>query len=354
VNNQDFVTQLINWYRINKRDLPWRSTSDPYKIWLSEIMLQQTRVAQGLPYYLSFIAQFPTIFDLASASEESVLRLWQGLGYYSRARNLHSCAKTLVNDYEGVFPNTYEELLLMKGIGKYTAAAISSICFEEAKAVVDGNVFRVLSRVYGIENDIASSSGAKIFEKLANKIINKKSPSEYNQAIMEFGALQCVPKNPNCSDCPISLECYAFKNKAQSRLPVKLKKIKIRKRYFHYFVLRNKEQIYLNQRGPKDIWQGLYDFGLIESNSESSLDEIMGKLPKEFISEIIVEEVSKIFKHLLTHQRIFATFYTMNVADDTSMSQVENFKNLKPYTIKQVKELPKPILINNFLEASIF
>jgi A/G-specific adenine glycosylase len=354
VNNQDFVNQLINWYHQNKRDLPWRRTVDPYCIWLSEIILQQTRVAQGLPYYLKFVEAFPTVFDLAKASESSVLRLWQGLGYYSRARNLHTCAKTIVNDYNGIFPNTYQGLLSLKGIGKYTAAAISSICHGEAKAVVDGNVYRVLSRVYGIDDDISSTSGVKRFEKLANDIIDNKRPSDYNQAIMEFGALQCVPKNPDCSKCPLLLECYAFKNNQQQQLPVKLKKVKVKKRYFNYFVIRANQKIYLNPRGPKDVWQGLYDFGLIESKSSVSIEEIMDSLPKEFVSEITIEEESKIFKHVLTHQRIFATFYTLTIANEAVISKVELFKTLKPYNVKEIKELPKPILINNFLEASIF
>lgn len=354
MNNQDFVNQLINWYHKYKRDLPWRKTSDPYSVWLSEIMLQQTRVAQGLPYYLKFIDAFPTVFDLAAASESAVLRLWQGLGYYSRARNLHACAKTVVNEYNGVFPNNYHDLLKLKGIGKYTAAAISSICFGEAQAVIDGNVYRVLSRVYGIEDDISSNSGAKTFELLANEIIDHKNPSDYNQAIMEFGALQCVPKNPDCPKCPISIACFAYKNKQQHRLPVKLKKVKVKKRYFNYFVIISDQKYYMNLRGPKDVWQGLYDFGLIESKSGVSIDEIMDLLPKEFLSEITIEEESKIFKHILTHQRIFATFYTLTVADETAISKVELFKALKPYSIDEIKKLPKPILINKYLEASIF
>ena len=354
MNNQDFVNQLINWYHQNKRDLPWRRTLDPYSIWLSEIMLQQTRVAQGLPYYLKFIKAFPTVFDLAKAKESTVLRLWQGLGYYSRARNLHSCAKTVVNEYNGTFPTTYKGLLELKGVGKYTAAAISSICFEEARAVVDGNVYRVLSRIYGIEDDISSTSGAKTFEKLANELIDHKRPSDYNQAIMEFGALQCVPKSPNCSICPLSMDCYAFKNNEQHLLPVKLKKVKVKKRYFNYFVIKSKDKIYLNLRGPKDVWQGLYDFGLIESNSSISIEEIMDSLPKKFLSEITIEEESKIFKHVLTHQRIFAIFYTLTIANEAVISNVELFKALKPFNVTEIKELPKPILINKFLEASIF
>lgn len=354
MNNQDFVNQLINWYHQHKRDLPWRRTIDPYKIWLSEIILQQTRVAQGTPYYLKFVKEFPTVFHLAQASENSVLRLWQGLGYYSRARNLHSCAKKVVNDYKGVFPHSYNELLTLKGIGKYTAAAIASICFGEAKAVVDGNVYRVLSRVYGVEDDISSALGAKVFEKLANQLIDNNRPSDYNQAIMEFGALQCVPKNPDCSKCPISLECYAFKNKQQPFLPVKLKKVKVKKRYFNYFVIRSNQNIYLKLRGPKDVWQGLYDFGLIESKTELTFEEIMASLPQGFTSEITIEEESKIFKHVLTHQRIFAVFYTLTIADEAAISEVELFKALEPYNINEIKELPKPILINNFLEASIF
>ena len=216
-----FSKTLINWYSANKRNLPWRETRDPYSIWLSEIILQQTQVKQGLPYFNSFLAEFPTIFDLAKVEESKVLKLWQGLGYYSRARNLHATAKYIANELQGEFPNNYKALLKLKGVGDYTASAISSICFNEVAAVVDGNVYRVLSRYYGITTPINSSKAIKEFKFLAQKLIDKERPAEFNQAIMEFGAIQCKPKNPNCSLCPLNSSCFALQKNIVAQLPVK-------------------------------------------------------------------------------------------------------------------------------------
>ena len=228
MDREIFVNQLIRWYSHQKRDLPWRRTNNPYKIWLSEIILQQTRVNQGMPYYLNFVDKYPTVNDLAAAQEQEVLRLWQGLGYYSRARNLHSCAKMVVGEYDGQFPNKFEELLKLKGIGRYTAAAIASMAFNQVNAVVDGNVYRVLSRVFGLYDDIAETKSAKVFEKLANELIPKDQPGEFNQAIMDFGAIQCTPKSPACAICPLSDSCYAFNKGETEQLPVKTKKVKVK------------------------------------------------------------------------------------------------------------------------------
>ncbi len=354
MTNQDFANQLIRWYQHHKRDLPWRKTKDPYKIWLSEVILQQTRVNQGMPYYLKFVEAYPTVFDLASAPEDEVMRLWQGLGYYSRARNLHACAKMVVQEFNGQFPSSYDGLLRLKGVGKYTAAAISSFAFNQANAVVDGNVFRVLSRVFGIADDIASTKGANKFESLANELIDQDSPGEYNQAIMEFGAMHCSPKTPACGLCPISSDCYAFNHNAQQKLPVKLKKTKVRTRYFNYFLLRSGDQYYMKQRGAGDVWQGLYDFALYESNRQVETEEFMDTFPKEFLSNVILEDRSKIFKHVLSHQRIFATFYQFNVKNNKAIEALDAFEKLKAYRIEAIKELPKPILINNFLDEFIF
>lgn len=261
--------QLIFWYLQNKRELPWRKTKDPYRVWLSEIMLQQTRVAQGLPYFLKFTEAFPTVFDLAKAEESEVLKLWQGLGYYSRARNLHFTAKYISEELEGVFPKSYKELLQLKGVGDYTASAIASICYDESFAVVDGNVYRVLSRYFGVATSINSTKGIKEFKELAQTVIDETQPGVYNQAIMDFGALHCKPQNPLCDECPLAESCVALANNSVKELPVKEKKIKIKKRYFNYLVpVTEDNQTVLEERVGKGIWQGLYQFPLVETKKK--------------------------------------------------------------------------------------
>ena len=230
-----FSKTLINWYSVNKRELPWRQTIDPYYIWLSEIILQQTQVAQGLPYYVKFTEEFPSVFHLAKAQEGHVLKLWQGLGYYSRARNLHTTAKYIAAELKGEFPNNYKDLLKLKGIGDYTASAIASICFNKPEAVVDGNVYRVLSRYFGIDTPINSPKGAKEFKQLAQELIDKKDPATFNQAIMEFGATQCKPQSPDCTLCPFTSSCIAFNENRIIELPVKIKSGKAKKKYFNFF-----------------------------------------------------------------------------------------------------------------------
>jgi len=334
---------LAAWYNQNKRDLPWRETKDPYKIWLSEIILQQTRVAQGLPYYEKFVKKFPTVSHLASADEQIVLRLWQGLGYYSRARNLHQCAKTIVADYNGEFPRSANELKKLKGIGDYTAAAIASFCFKEAVPVLDGNVFRVISRYFGVYDDIGDAKNKKIFYQLLNEVIDKEKPDLFNQAIMEFGALHCTPANPMCMYCKLQDSCYSFEHKSQNELPVKLKKVKVRQRYFKYlvFVLQNK--IYLKKRTENDIWIGLYDFYLKETENET----LEALLEGHTSSELILLDESKSFKHILTHQRIDAKFFVIKLApaDSSELFLTE----LTPYNLKELMELPKPKLIDNYI-----
>ena len=260
-----FQKEIINWYQINKRTLPWRNTIDPYVIWLSEIILQQTRVEQGLPYFHKFLESFPTLSDFANASEDQVLKLWQGLGYYSRGRNMLITAQQVMADYNGIFPTAYDQLIKLKGVGEYTAAAISSFSANENKAVLDGNVFRVLARHFGIAEPINSTVGKKLFAKLSQELIVGEKASLYNQAIMEFGALQCKPKSPKCEICPIAMSCYAFNHQQVNSLPVKLKKVKIRERWFNYFIGINDDHILINHRKAGDIWQKLYDFPLIET-----------------------------------------------------------------------------------------
>jgi len=351
----DFATYITNWYQTHKRDLPWRSTQDPYQIWLSEIILQQTRVQQGLPYYHKFLDAYPNVFALAEAEEREVLRLWQGLGYYSRARNLHACARQIVEDFQGHFPQSYSALIKLKGVGQYTAAAIASFAFNETVAVLDGNVFRVLSRVFGIKEDIASSSGQKKFFLLAQDLVPQGKANEYNQAIMEFGALQCTPQKPACLLCPLSHFCYAYQHSEQHLLPIKIKKIKIRKRFFSYVVIRDQQGIYMKMRKEQDIWKGLYDFYLIETTENVNLlDEVDDQFLRELLSVSPTVEVSSFYKHQLTHQQLYVRFYIVSLNESKLANSLLKSHSLKCFTVEEIKKLPKPILIDNYLSEVIF
>ncbi|MGC3948192.1 MAG: A/G-specific adenine glycosylase [Chryseolinea sp.] len=343
-----FSNKLAKWYEINKRHLPWRETSDPYRIWLSEVILQQTRVAQGLPYYLRFIERFADVGKLAAATEQEVLRLWQGLGYYSRARNLHGCAKEIVQNYGSRFPETFSELRQLRGIGDYTAAAIASISFGQPVAVVDGNVYRVLSRVFGLEHDIASPAGKKIFSQLANELVCTDKPSIHNQALMEFGALHCTPRNPKCNSCIFSNDCFAAARGLQSELPVKSKLKRARNRYFYYAVIRKGDSLLMNQRSEKDIWHGLYDFALIEAPKRLGEANIIAAFNKRFATNIESEDVtiSESYKHILTHQHIFSRFIVFDANSSFGVSE----GSLKFYSPKKIAALPKPALISRFLD----
>ncbi len=338
----------MEWYQANHRQLPWRETNDPYKIWLSEVMLQQTRVAQGLPYYERFIKSLPTVFDLAKAPEQNVLRLWQGLGYYSRARNLHRCAKVVAKNLLGKFPETFEELKQLPGIGEYTAAAIASIAFREPVAVVDGNVFRVLSRLFGIETDIASNEGKKQFSSLANKLIDKDRPDLFNQAVMEFGALHCLPKNPQCATCVFSKSCEANKRNLQFLLPVKSKKLKVRARYFYYFIISKDNKTLLRKREGRDIWQGLYDFYLIEASRKQKSEKLMAQ--DKFLAKATIVRESETFKHILSHQKLLVKFVELELSMTKKFEQQAKQLGLKFFTPKEIARLPKPILIANHLQ----
>ena len=351
----EFSDKIICWYHQNKRDFPWRNTHDPYLIWLSEVILQQTRVKQGLPYYQKFVEKYPTVDLLASADEQEVLRLWQGLGYYSRARNMHAAAKYICEHLDGNFPDSYEKLIKLKGVGHYTAAAIASFAYHEDKAVLDGNVFRVLSRFFGIETDIASTQGLKDFSELAYKILPKGKAATYNQAVMEFGAIQCTPSKPECEKCPLNEHCIAYLQGRQSSLPVKIKKLKIKSRYFHYLIFIHKDRLAMKLRHNNDIWGGLYDFYLIENHSLlNNFDEIIkNHLHPDLDKHIILEKESAIYKHILTHQRIFVRFWHIDIKT-SKLSDYLDFKDLEFYSIKTIKELPKPILIHNYLEKFFF
>lgn len=345
-----FQSAIVKWYFLHKRDLPWRETRDPYIIWLSEIILQQTRVEQGLPYFHKFLSAFPDIASFATASEEQVLKLWQGLGYYSRGRNMLYTAKHIMEYHKGVFPINYAELLKLKGVGSYTAAAISSFANNERRAVVDGNVYRILSRYFGIEEPINMPKGQKIFEKLATDLIADQEPSIYNQAIMEFGALQCKPKSPNCSVCPLQPDCYAYKNDKVTLLPQKIKKLKIRKRWFHYFVDLSNAEVLTKQRQPGDIWQHLYDFPLIElkeNQSTQSLDFIK-EVKNMFGNEVKISLIEQ-KKHILTHQIIYVQFFAI----DNYITNFNLYTDIKLVDMDQFKLLPHPKIIVDFIEKHL-
>ncbi len=302
----EFSSRILHWYYNNHRILPWRASKEAYKIWISEIILQQTRVAQGLNYYTNFVATFPTIKALAEAEEQEVLKLWQGLGYYSRARNIHFTAKYIHENLKGVFPNNYKDLLKLKGIGPYTAAAISSICYKEQRAAVDGNVYRVLSRVFEIKKAINTSAGIKEFQALADKLISPNEPGDYNQGLMELGATVCTPKNTNCPKCPLQEICLGHNNNSYKEYPIKERKIKIRTRHLNYYCIEYKNQLLLHKREEKGIWQNLYDFPLEETNEAIDLSaEPKSNYLKKWIgeSEFKLAQVNS-YKHKLSHQNL--------------------------------------------------
>ena len=346
----DVAKILQNWYLQNKRDLPWRNTSSPYYIWLSEIIMQQTRVNQGLQYYLNFVERYPTIEDLAGAQLDDVLKTWQGLGYYTRARNLHATANAVVHDHGGNFPGTCKELLSLKGIGAYTAAAIASIAFKEPVALVDGNVYRVLARVFGIDVSIDSNEGRKVFSQQANRILDRRHPDIHNQAVMELGALVCVPRNPHCQDCPLSAVCVAFNTGRVDELPVRTAKNRPKERYFNYFFMINDAGFYMKKRIDKDIWNSLYEFPLIETaNPVTFLELASSKEGCEIFGSYSVPRniIPKTFRHQLNHQTIFCNFYFIRVPDGYPPKD-KNFVcvaagNLKMYAV--------PRLIDKYLAS---
>lgn len=340
-----FTNQLISWYLTYRRNLPWRTDSTPYHVWLSEIILQQTKVVQGLPYYNAFISKYPTIQDLAAASEEEVLLLWQGLGYYSRARNLHATAKYIVEKCNGEFPDNHKDLLKLKGVGDYTASAIASICYNEPQPVVDGNVYRLLSRVFGIETIVPSSKAHKEFKELGRMLMGDANPGIFNQAMMEFGALQCVPKNPTCDVCVFSSMCSALQKGKVQELPVKKKKAKIKNRYFNYFVINNGQDVIpIQRRMDKDIWYKLYQLPLIESSkslTQQALKSILIEDPN--FSEIDIESLRPINQnqivHKLSHQHLHTKFWRLN----------GSMPHLQTISIAELADYAFPTLIDDFL-----
>ena len=342
-----FNSILTNWYQANKRDLPWRKSKKPYNIWLSEIILQQTQVKQGLPYYEAFISNFPTLKDLANASENEVLKIWQGLGYYSRARNLHFSAKYINDHLEGVFPKNYKELLQLKGVGDYTASAIASICYEESIAAVDGNVYRVLGRYFGIDTPINSTHGIKQFKTLATSLLPVSNLGDYNQAVMEFGARQCKPQSPVCTKCPLNKNCQAYATGSVKFLPVKLKKNKVKKKYFNFIVISLKgNKTYLEQRTKKGIWQQLYQFPMIETEKPIDLEGLLAHsdaqsvIPESYDELLLFNEIDIV--HKLSHQELHIKFWILKTS--IQMKKAIKWSDIKYYPVPIVLER----FINNF------
>ena len=339
------VKLLEQWYLQNRRQLPWRENKDPYTIWLSEVILQQTRVAQGLPYFNRFIKRYPTVTQLANAPLDEILKLWEGLGYYSRARNLHAGANQVVKDFGGVFPSAYQDLLKIQGIGPYTAAAIASIAYNEQTAVLDGNVFRLLSRLFALDTPINTHAGKQQFQKLAQALItNTKNPGDYNQAIMEFGALQCTPKSPNCAICDLAKYCNAFAMGIVNALPVKEKSKPLKNRYLNYLICKNEHDIFIQQRHASDIWKGLYEFPLIEtSNQITEPYQLMEHEHFKGIPKLIAGPI----KHVLSHQRLWITFWLV----PNLPSNLE--KQAKSLAIAHLHKLAFPIVLKRFVDSNL-
>ena len=343
-----FSKLLLPWYREKHRPLPWRETKDPYRIWLSEVMLQQTRVEQGQGYYLRFIQRWSSVEDLASAHENDVLKEWQGLGYYSRARNLLKAARQVTEKYGGKFPDSHADLLKLKGVGDYTAAAIGSICFDLPEAVVDGNVYRVLSRVFGIDTPIDSTAGRLQFKELATNLLDRAHPGDHNQAVMELGATVCTPRSPDCSRCPVQARCAAFATGTIAILPVKEGKTKTRDRFFNYLRIATGNGIYMRQRAGKDIWTGLYELPLLESNKPLSKKALETQLRVNFSAGWEISTKSEAARHVLSHQIIHAIFWTVIPP-----------KNFKPPTdwehvaLNKLNKLAVPRLIERWLNDGL-
>lgn len=348
--NYSFTTSLQKWYSIHKRALPWRDILNPYFIWLSEIILQQTRVNQGLPYYEKFVKRFPTVHDLAKSTEDEVLQLWQGLGYYSRGRNLLKCAQKVVSDYNGNFPQDLKQLKSLPGIGDYTASAILSFAFNLPHAVLDGNVYRVLSRIYDIETPINTPTAYKEFNALANALLDKNNPGNHNQAIMEFGALQCAPHNPNCTACTFQDNCSALRLNKIGVLPAKIKAKPKQTRYFNYIVFLNNQRVLIQKRDKQGIWQGLHDFPLIESQAVLTEFDVKTQISEVF--NMSTDEVLAVdsHKHILTHQTIYADFW---VVPKTSFDFNKNSDIFEVDLQALGTDFAVPVLLNKFLESAV-
>lgn len=347
----DFSRTIIEWYEVNKRELPWRESADPYRIWISEIILQQTRVAQGYDYFVRFVSRFPDVNALAEAEEDEVMKFWQGLGYYSRARNLHAAAKSM----NGVFPKTYPEVLALKGVGEYTAAAICSFAYGMPYAVVDGNVYRVLSRYFGIETPIDSTEGKKLFAALAQEMLDREHPADYNQGMMDFGALQCTPQSPNCLFCPLAEGCEALHKGMVAKLPVKQHKTKTTNRFFYYIYVRAGAHTFINKRTEDDIWKNLFELPLIETRKALTEEEFLGlKELREMMGEMpegvrpMVRLVCRGVKHVLSHRVIYADFYEVTVPEESAA-----FGRYQKIKAEELGQYAVPKLVQTFIEKYV-
>jgi A/G-specific adenine glycosylase len=342
-----FSERILAWYSTHKRALPWRETKNPYVIWLSEIILQQTRVEQGMPYFLRFVENYPNVTKFANADEADILRLWQGLGYYSRARNMHKASKQVIDLHKGVFPVDYHDLLKLPGVGEYTAAAISSFANNQPYAVLDGNVFRVLARYFGIHEPINSTAGKKIFANLAEEMLDLNHPAEYNQAIMDFGSMQCKPKNPNCEECILRLDCVAYQDNLVDQLPQKIKAKKSRDRFFHYFIVQKEDSVLMSQRTEGDVWANLFEFPMIETTTDLNVAELVQmKEYQEAFGNIQPIQIKGQIKHILSHQNIFAKFYTLNI-DNMELGKKSHWNYC---LLENLDKLAKHKLISSFVE----
>jgi A/G-specific adenine glycosylase len=347
-----FTDPIYLWYSGNQRNLPWRNVSDPYLIWISETILQQTRIAQGLPYYLRFTGRFPDVKTLAAAPEDELLKLWEGLGYYSRARNLHFAAKSILKNYEGKFPDSHDSIRRLKGVGDYTAAAVASIAYGLPYAAVDGNVLRVLSRYFGIDLPIDSAIGRKTFRDLANEILLIRDPGMHNQAIMEFGALVCTPRNPDCKNCPLHSSCIAFSTNRTAKLPVKSKRIRKTTRYFIFVLLESTSHILLEKRTSSDIWKNLWQLPAMETEQQAGDADI---LERHEISQVLRQTGSRLVKlspvyiHELTHRKICARFVHIQCVDITCFGG--NFMQVNK---EEMYKFAFPVLIKKYLTENNF
>ncbi|HBG56833.1 A/G-specific adenine glycosylase [Proteiniphilum sp. UBA1028] len=345
-NQSDITATLLSWYSEHKRELPWRETADPYLIWVSEVILQQTRIAQGTSYYLRFVNRFPNVQMLAEAEEEEVLKLWQGLGYYTRARNLHVAAKQIMSRFNGIFPANYSDILSLKGVGKYTAAAISSIAFHAPYAVVDGNVFRVIARLFAVEVPIDNKEGQRIISEIAQSLIHTGQPGTYNQAIMDFGSLVCTPARPKCAECPLQAVCVAYETKKVSYFPVIRPKPPVRNRYFNYLHIIQGGKTFIQKRNNTDIWKNLYEFPLIETPDSVDLFQLFQTSDfRHLFPEIITLSIDHRFtlKHQLSHQAIHSKFYRVEIAEETVFTPPERLicideKELSGYPVSRLTE----------------
>jgi len=358
MDKNTFITKaVLRMYAENKRDLPWRNTRNPYKIWLSEIILQQTQVKQALPYYDKITKAFPTLEHLAKAEENDLLLLWQGLGYYSRARNMHAAARFIQHELNGKFPQSYSELLKLKGVGSYTAAAVASIAFEEPVAAVDGNVIRILSRVFAVQEPVDKASGKNIISNLAEKLVSQDNPGDFNQAMMDLGATLCRKSNPDCLNCPLSEVCTAYAENMADRLPLKVNKQKKQNRYICYFIVRNVsnagQALILRKRSTSGIWKNMYDFPVLEYETKPTLSA----LPNDFFTQYglalkanQIIDTGSLRKHLLSHRNLFVKFYLLPLADEHFKALLSADKNFIETKFSDLNAFPFPEIINKFFK----